>query len=94
MPPDISTGQKSDEADILVGGHADKSRGYFIDPTVIVTTDPHYESMTQEIFAGPVLTLYKHEDAAVDEAGPCGQHLPLCPDRCRVCSGTVRPFMT
>jgi 1-pyrroline-5-carboxylate dehydrogenase len=63
----IDRAKKSDEADILVGGHADKSRGYFIDPTVIVTTDPHYESMTQEIF-GPVLTLYKYEDAAVDEA--------------------------
>jgi 1-pyrroline-5-carboxylate dehydrogenase len=63
----IDRAKKSDVADILVGGHADKSRGYFIDPTVIVTTDPHYESMTQEIF-GPVLTLYKYEDAAVDEA--------------------------
>jgi 1-pyrroline-5-carboxylate dehydrogenase len=59
--------KKSDKADILVGGRADKSKGYFIDPTVIVTTDPHYESMTEEIF-GPVLTLYKYEDAAVDDA--------------------------
>jgi 1-pyrroline-5-carboxylate dehydrogenase len=63
----IDRAKKSDKADILVGGQADKSRGYFIDPTVIVTTDPHYESMTQEIF-GPVLTLYRYEDAAVDEA--------------------------
>lgn len=63
----IDRAKKSDVADILVGGHADKSKGYFIDPTVIVTTDPHYESMTQEIF-GPVLTLYRYEDAAVDDA--------------------------
>jgi 1-pyrroline-5-carboxylate dehydrogenase len=63
----IDRARKSDKADILVGGNADKSRGYFIDPTVIVTTDPHYESMTEEIF-GPVLTLYRYEDTAVDDA--------------------------
>jgi 1-pyrroline-5-carboxylate dehydrogenase len=63
----IDRAKKSDKADILVGGHAHKSRGYFIDPTVIMTTDPHYESMTEEIF-GPVLTVYKYEDAAVDDA--------------------------
>ena len=62
----IDRAGKSDKADILVGGHADKSRGYFIDPTVIVTTDPRYESMTEEIF-GPVLTLYRYEDTAVEE---------------------------
>jgi 1-pyrroline-5-carboxylate dehydrogenase len=63
----IDRAKTSDSADILVGGSTDKSRGYFIDPTVIVTTDPHYESMTEEIF-GPILTLYKYDDAAVDDA--------------------------
>ncbi len=63
----IERAKKADTADILVGGHADKSQGYFIDPTVIVTTDPYYESMTQEIF-GPVLTLYMYEEEAIDTA--------------------------
>ena len=62
----IERAKASDAADILVGGNADKSKGYFIDPTVIVTTDPHYESMTQEIF-GPVLTLYMYEDETIDD---------------------------
>ena len=57
--------KKSDVADILVGGNADKSKGYFIEPTVIITTDPYYESMGQEIF-GPVLTLYRYEDEQMD----------------------------
>ncbi len=62
----IEQAKASDAADILVGGNADKSKGYFIDPTVIVTTDPYYESMTQEIF-GPVLTLYMYEDETIDD---------------------------
>jgi 1-pyrroline-5-carboxylate dehydrogenase len=57
----------SDKARILVGGNADKSRGYFIGPTVIVTQDPYYESMTEEIFA-PILTLYVYEDEDLDQA--------------------------
>jgi 1-pyrroline-5-carboxylate dehydrogenase len=55
---------KSDR--ILVGGTADKSRGYFIDPTIIVTQDPFCESMTQEIFA-PILTIYVYADEALDK---------------------------
>jgi 1-pyrroline-5-carboxylate dehydrogenase len=62
----IERAKKSDLADILAGGNADKSQGYFIEPTVIVTTDPYYESMIQEIF-GPVLTLYMYEDDAIDD---------------------------
>ena len=62
----IERAKASDAADILVGGHADKSKGYFIDPTVIVTTDPHYESMVQEIFA-PVLTLYRYADEEMEQ---------------------------
>lgn len=57
----------SDKARILAGGNADKSRGYFIGPTVIVTQDPYYESMTEEIFA-PILTLYVYEDEDLDQA--------------------------
>ena len=43
--------------EIIAGGKYDKSKGYFIQPTVIVTTDPQYKSMQEEIF-GPVLTIY------------------------------------
>ena len=63
----IDRAKASDKARILAGGNADKSRGYFIDPTVIVTQDPYYESMTEEIFA-PILTLYVYEDEDLDQA--------------------------
>ncbi|MEA2059334.1 MAG: aldehyde dehydrogenase family protein [Thermodesulfobacteriota bacterium] len=63
----IKRAEQSNDAGILTGGKADKSKGYFIEPTVIVAEDPHYESMTQEIF-GPVLTIYKYEDEALDKA--------------------------
>lgn len=49
-------------AEIIVGGGYDKSVGYFIEPTVIVTTDPHYTTMETELF-GPVVTVYVYEDA-------------------------------
>ena len=50
------------DASILVGGGYDKSKGYFIEPTVIVTTDPKYTTMETELF-GPVVTIYVYEDA-------------------------------
>lgn len=62
----IERAKISDRARVIVGGTADKTKGYFIDPTVIVTDDPHYESMTQEIF-GPVLTLYVYDDESLDQ---------------------------
>ncbi len=49
------------EAKILVGGGYDRSKGYFIEPTVIVTTDPRFKTMVEEIF-GPVLTINVYED--------------------------------
>ena len=52
---------KSPACTFLAGGTYDKSTGYFIEPTVIVTTDPHYETMEEELF-GPVLTVYVYED--------------------------------
>ncbi|KAJ3994402.1 delta-1-pyrroline-5-carboxylate dehydrogenase [Lentinula boryana] len=48
-------------AEILVGGTGDDSKGYFIQPTVILTKDPHMVTMVEEIF-GPVLTVYVFED--------------------------------
>ena len=50
------------DASILVGGGYDKSKGYFIEPTVIVTTDPKYTTMETELF-GPVVTIYVYKDA-------------------------------
>ena len=49
------------DAEIIFGGGYDKAKGYFIEPTVIVTTDPKFKSMVEEIF-GPVLTIYVYKD--------------------------------
>lgn len=51
----------SPEAKILFGGKCDEKIGYFIEPTVIVTDNPHFKTMEEEIF-GPVLTVYIYED--------------------------------
>ena len=50
------------DAEIIVGGGYDKSKGYFIEPTVIVAKDPKYKTMCTELF-GPVMTIYVYEDA-------------------------------
>ena len=63
----IDYAKASKDAEIVLGGGYDKSRGYFVEPTVIVTTDPHFKSMEEEIF-GPVLTVYVYDDADVDKA--------------------------
>jgi 1-pyrroline-5-carboxylate dehydrogenase len=49
------------DAEIIVGGKCDDSQGYFIEPTVIVTTNPHFKTLCEEIF-GPVITLYIYPD--------------------------------
>ncbi|WP_034041319.1 L-glutamate gamma-semialdehyde dehydrogenase [Wocania ichthyoenteri] len=60
-------GAKADtDAEIIVGGNYDKSKGYFIEPTVIVTTNPKYTTMCTELF-GPVITIYVYEDDAYAE---------------------------
>ena len=56
----ISNAKKAKKAKVIAGGKYSKSKGYFIEPTVIVTTDPHYDSMEKEIF-GPVLTIYVYD---------------------------------
>ena len=53
------------EYEIIAGGHADDSTGYFIEPTVVVTTDPRARLACEEIF-GPVLTIYVYEDRDLD----------------------------
>ncbi len=57
----IDYAQQHDDATIIAGGSSDQRTGYFIDPTVILTTDPHFKTMEEEIF-GPVLTLYVYAD--------------------------------
>ena len=49
------------DAEILHGGVCDKSKGWFIQPTVVLTTNPHFRTLEEEIF-GPVVTLYVYDD--------------------------------
>ena len=72
----IDQAKADKDAEIIVGGGYDKSKGYFIEPTVIVTTNPKYATMETELF-GPVMTIYVYEDAKwsetlklVDETSP------------------------
>lgn len=51
---------ESPDATIITGGTYDESKGYFIEPTTILTTDPHFKTMEEEIF-GPVLTIYIYD---------------------------------
>ncbi|MAW74471.1 MAG: 1-pyrroline-5-carboxylate dehydrogenase [Candidatus Marinimicrobia bacterium] len=62
----IDYAKNSNDAQIITGGGYDKSKGYFIEPTTIVTTDPHFKTMVEEIF-GPVLTIYIY-DCSFEEA--------------------------
>ncbi|WP_438973683.1 L-glutamate gamma-semialdehyde dehydrogenase [Polaribacter sp.] len=57
----IDAAKNSDDAEIIIGGGHDKSKGYFIEPTVILAKNATYETMTTELF-GPVMTIYLYED--------------------------------
>ena len=57
----IDQAKKDSDVEIIVGGNYDKSVGYFVEPTIIMTTNPHYVTMETELF-GPILTLYVYED--------------------------------
>ena len=61
---DFCKGQS--DAEIIAGGTYDKSTGYFINPTVVVTTNPTFRTMVEEIF-GPVLTIFVYEDSQFEE---------------------------
>ncbi len=52
--------KEQSDAEIIAGGEYDKSKGYFIEPTVVVTTNPKFRTMCEEIF-GPVITIYIYE---------------------------------
>ena len=63
----LAYAEQAADAQIVMGGKRDKSVGYFVEPTVIETTNPHFKTMEEEIF-GPVLTVYPYDDDKVDEA--------------------------
>lgn len=62
----INKAKASPDAAILYGGKGDKTNAYFIDPTVIQVSNPHFVSMEEEIF-GPVLSLFVYKDNEFDE---------------------------
>jgi 1-pyrroline-5-carboxylate dehydrogenase len=57
----IAKARESSAAEIVYGGKGDKSKGYFIEPTVILTRDPHFITMEEEIF-GPVITVFLYDE--------------------------------
>jgi 1-pyrroline-5-carboxylate dehydrogenase len=57
----------ADDAKIVLGGKCDKTVGWFVEPTVIETSNPHFKSMQEEIF-GPVITVYPYDDEKWEEA--------------------------
>ena len=62
----IENAKSSSDVEIIAGGNYDKSKGYFIEPTVILAKDPNYITMREEIF-GPVMTIFVFEDSKFDE---------------------------
>ena len=62
----VNNAKQSEEAEIVIGGNGDKSVGYFIEPTIIVTSNPKYETMSTELF-GPVITIYLYDADKYEE---------------------------
>lgn len=62
----ITNAKQDPRVTVVAGGNFDKSKGYFIEPTVLLTTDPMYTTMCEEIF-GPVLTIYVYEPEKFEE---------------------------
>jgi 1-pyrroline-5-carboxylate dehydrogenase len=59
----IQLAKNSAEVEVISGGGYDGTRGYFVEPTVLLTSNPHSQTMEEEIF-GPVITIYVYEDSA------------------------------
>ena len=62
----IDDAKASDLVEVVTGGNYDKTKGYFVEPTVLLTKDPQYVTMQEEIF-GPVMTIYVYEDDNFDD---------------------------
>ena len=62
----LDRARKDDNVKILHGGNYDKSEGFFIEPTILLTTDPHYATMEEELF-GPILTVYVYDPNKFEE---------------------------
>ena len=62
----VEEAKHTENAEIFAGGNYDKSKGYFIEPTIILTQDPYYKTMCEEIF-GPVLTIYVYDENKYEE---------------------------
>jgi 1-pyrroline-5-carboxylate dehydrogenase len=58
--------KSSGDAEIIAGGNGDKTKGYYIEPTVVLTRNPHFITMEEEIF-GPVLTIYVYKDESFED---------------------------
>jgi len=74
----IDKAKESKDAEVVFGGNGDSSKGWYIEPTVVLAKDPHFVTMEEEIF-GPVLSLYVYDDdkweetlKLVDETSPYG----------------------
>jgi len=72
----IDYANNSNEAEIIYGGKCDDSIGFFIEPTIILTTNPHFKTMEEEIF-GPVMTIYIYEDEEFEDV------LDICDNTCK-----------
>ena len=72
----IEFARSAPDAEILTGGGCDDSVGYFIEPTVIVTDNPHFKTMEEEIF-GPVVTLYVYEGDFAEVLRLCDRTSPF-----------------
>jgi 1-pyrroline-5-carboxylate dehydrogenase len=62
----IEKAREDKDAEVIIGGKCDKSTGYFIEPTVILATNPRYITMVEELF-GPILTVYVYRDDQWEE---------------------------
>jgi 1-pyrroline-5-carboxylate dehydrogenase len=58
--------RSSSDAEIIAGGNGDKTKGWFVEPTIVLTSNPHFVTMEEEIF-GPVMTIYVYKDSDFDE---------------------------
>jgi 1-pyrroline-5-carboxylate dehydrogenase len=82
----IDYAKASDDAEVIIGGGYDDSKGFFIEPTVILTSNPNFRTMEEEIF-GPVMTIYVYEDKKYAET------LDLC-DKTSIYALTGAVFAT